>query len=70
MVVLLRSLPIVALALASAQQRGVVTRISLNPNPVSAETPVTATAAGTNPCGAVFVDWGDGTDLPPLNRPA
>jgi hypothetical protein len=62
MLVLLHALPLAALvAVAPAQQRGVVTGIQLNPNPVAAGTLVTATATGTNPCGAVFIDWGDGT---------
>jgi PKD domain len=65
MAVLPRVLPLVVLGatLGATQQRGVLTRISLNPNPVSAGTPVTATATGTNPCGAVFIDWGDGTAI-------
>jgi hypothetical protein len=65
MVVLLRALSFVVLATlaATAQQRGVVTGITLSPNPVGAGTQVTATATGTNPCGAVFIDWGDGTAI-------
>src|SRR5207237_2441656 len=65
MVVLIRALSIVVLGvvLPPAQQRGVVTGISLNPNPVAAGTPVSATATATNPCGAVFIDWGDGTKI-------
>jgi hypothetical protein len=65
MVVLLRALSFVVLATlaAPAQQRGVVTGISLSPNPGGAGTQVTATATGSNPCGAVFIDWGDGTAI-------
>jgi hypothetical protein len=65
MVVLLRVLSVVVLggALLPAQQRGVVTGISVNPNPASAGTAVTATATGTNPCGAVYIDWGDGAAI-------
>ncbi len=62
MLVLIRALPLaVFAAVAPTQQRGVVTGIQLTPHPVAAGTPVTATATGTNPCGAVFIDWGDGT---------
>jgi hypothetical protein len=59
----LRTLAILALATttAAAQPRGVVTAIALEPNPTTVSTTVTATVTGTNPCGAVFIDWGDGT---------
>ena len=65
MAVLFRSLPIALLAAlsASVQPRGVVTGISLKPSSVAVGAPVAATATGTNPCGAVFIDWGDGTAI-------
>jgi hypothetical protein len=65
MAVLFRSLPIVLLAAlpASVQQRGVGTGISLKPSSVAAGALVAATATGTNPYGAVFIDWGDGTAI-------
>jgi len=65
MVVLLRVLPLIVLGafIGPAQQRGTVTNVTLSPSPVDARTPVTATATGTNPCGAVFIDWGDGTAI-------
>jgi len=61
--VVLRGLTIASLALtlAPAQPRGVVSGIALQPNPAAVSAAVTATATGTNPCGAVFIDWGDGT---------
>ena len=62
---LFRLLPIALLAAlpTSVQQRGVVTGISLKPSTVAVGAPVAATATGTNPCGAVFIDWGDGTAI-------
>jgi len=66
MTIVLRPLVFAALsfgAVASAAQRGVVQGVSVKPNPVAAGAPVTVTATGTNPCGAVFVDWGDGTAI-------
>jgi len=65
MVVLSQMLPIVVLGvlIGPAQQRGIVTNVTVTPSPVDAGTPVTATATGANPCGAVFIDWGDGTAI-------
>lgn len=52
------------LALAAhAAQRGVVSTISVSPASTQVGTPVTATVTGTNPCGAVHIDWGDGTAI-------
>jgi PKD repeat protein len=56
------SLTMASLAIAPPiQARGVVSRIALEPTSTTVSSPVTATATGTNPCGAVFIDWGDGT---------
>jgi hypothetical protein len=46
----------------SAQQRGVVSGVSVPKEPAQAGVPVEITIRGTNPCGAVRVDPGDGTE--------
>ena len=43
-----------------AGQRGVVTGLRLSAETVEPGTAVTLTASGTNPCGAVSLDYGDG----------
>jgi hypothetical protein len=48
---------------AQAGQRGVVSTITVSPQSTRAGNPVTATVTGTNPCGAVFIDWADGAAL-------
>jgi hypothetical protein len=50
-------------SLAPGYQRGVVQGVTVKPNPVAAGASAAVTATGTNPCGAVFVDWGDGTAI-------
>ena len=47
----------------AAGQRGVVSALTVSPQTTAAGGDVTATATGTNPCGAVHIDWGDGTAL-------
>lgn len=47
---------------ASAQ--GTITRLTLSPSSADAGARVTATVTGsTDPCGAVHIDWGDGTAI-------
>ena len=46
---------------ADARQRGVVNKLTLAPATARAGTTITATVTGDNPCGAVHIDWGDGT---------
>jgi hypothetical protein len=54
---------VVAIAMLPAQQaRGVVSAVAISPSPVDAGVAVRATVTGTNPCGAVHIDWGDGSD--------
>jgi len=45
-----------------AQQRGVVSGVSVPKAPAQTGVPVEITITGTNPCGAVRVDPGDGTE--------
>lgn len=52
----------VLLVLPSAEQRGVVSGVSVANSPVEAGGPVAITVTGTNPCGAVRLDYGDGTE--------
>jgi hypothetical protein len=75
MFVVLYAVPVVLVATLSlpAQTRGVVTGVELNPSPAAADAAVTATATGTNPCGAVpTVRGGSGKATPsrPLRVPA
>ena len=51
------------IATAATAQRGAIHNIGLSPSPAVVGAPVTATVTGTNPCGAVFIDWGDGTAI-------
>jgi plastocyanin len=44
-------------------QRGAVTTATLSASTVPAGTPVTISVTGRNPCGAVHIDWGDGTAI-------
>jgi hypothetical protein len=46
----------------AAQQRGVVSGVVLPKAPVQAGVPVEITVTGRNPCGAVRIDPGDGTE--------
>ena len=51
-------------ATASAgQPRGVVTGLAVTPAAARTGATISAAVTGTNPCGAVFVDWGDGTAI-------
>jgi len=52
--------PLVA-ANADVVQRGVVNGLSIAPTTAQAGTTISATVSGVNPCGAVLVDWGDGS---------
>jgi hypothetical protein len=45
----------------AVEQRGVVSGVAVTPGAARTGTTITATVTGTNPCGAVFIDWGDGT---------
>jgi hypothetical protein len=51
----------------SGQQRGVVSGVVIPRTPAQAGLPVAITITGTNPCGAVRVNPGDGTD--PVTHP-
>ena len=46
-----------------AAQRGAVTTATVSASTVQAGTPVTVSVTGRNPCGAVHIDWGDGTAI-------
>ena len=48
---------------AGAVQRGVVNAIAVTPRTAQTGATISATVTGVNPCGAVFVDWGDGTAI-------
>lgn len=48
---------------AEAAQRGVVSALAVAPARAETGTTLTATVTGVNPCGAVFIDWGDGTAI-------
>jgi hypothetical protein len=47
----------------AAGQDSTVLGVSAKPNTVRAASPVTATATGKGLCGAVHIDWGDGTAI-------
>ena len=46
----------------AAEQRGVVSGVIVPKTPARAGVPVDITITGTNPCGAVRIDPGDGTE--------
>lgn len=52
----------VLLALPGTAQRGVVERVIVSPDPVLVGAKVSITVRGTNPCGAVNIDYGDGSE--------
>jgi plastocyanin len=52
-----------AVSVSAGQQRGVVTAATVSPSSAQVGTPVTVSVTGKNPCGAVNIDWGDGTAL-------
>jgi hypothetical protein len=58
---ILASTAILTVAMA-AEQRGVVSGVTVPKNPAQAGVPVEITITGTNPCGAVRIDPGDGTE--------
>src|SRR5436190_20062837 len=47
----------------AAASAGTVDRVSANPASAPVGHGITVTVGGTNPCGAAFVDWGDGTAI-------
>ncbi len=53
---------IVLTAVPVAAQRGVVNRVTVSSSTIRAGDTVKITASGTNPCGAVRIDYGDGTE--------
>lgn len=48
---------------AEARQLGAVTGLNVTPTRAHTGATMTATVTGKNPCGAVLVDWGDGTAI-------
>lgn len=52
----------IALTLPAAGQRGVVSGVSVPTGRIETGGPVDITVTGTNPCGAVRLDYGDGTE--------
>jgi hypothetical protein len=53
---------VVLTAVPVAAQRGVVNRVVVSSSTIRAGDTVKITASGTNPCGAVRIDYGDGTE--------
>lgn len=51
---------VILLAAASDVRAGTVTGLTLSPTEAVIGATVSATATGTNPCGAVHINWGDG----------
>jgi len=47
----------------AAAQDSTVLGVAVKPSDVQAGTPVSATASGSGLCGAVHIDWGDGTAI-------
>ena len=50
-------------AAAATAQDSMVVSLSVKPDNAQAGAPVTATAGGSGLCGAVHIDWGDGTAI-------
>jgi hypothetical protein len=50
-------------ASADAQERGAVSVATVSPRTAQVGTPVSVSVGGKNPCGAVHIDWADGTAL-------
>lgn len=48
---------------AHAAQRGVVTAATVSPASAQVGTAISVSVTGKNPCGAVHIDWGDGTAI-------
>jgi hypothetical protein len=55
------TLAVAATGHVDADQRGVVNGLALDRTSAQVGATVSATITGSNPCGAVLVDWGDGT---------
>lgn len=53
---------VVAAALPLAAQRGVIRSVTVSPSSAEAGAAVEITVTGDNPCGAVRLDYGDGTE--------
>ena len=62
-VAVLFSASIASTIAGSTSQESVVTGVSLRPAEAQAGSSVNATAAGSGLCGAVHIDWGDGTAI-------
>lgn len=50
-------------AATGAQQRGVVDGVQPSASAIKATTPLSLRVTGRNPCGAVNINWGDGTAI-------
>jgi hypothetical protein len=48
---------------AAAAAQGTVTGLTMKPGEARTGIAITATATGSSPCGAVHIDWGDGTAI-------
>jgi PKD repeat protein len=48
---------------SAGQPRGVVTAATVSTTSATVGTPISVSVTGKNPCGAVHIDWGDGTAL-------
>ena len=47
----------------AAAQRGAITNLAVTPGAARTGMTISAAVTGLNPCGAVFIDWGDGTAI-------
>lgn len=56
------TLTVLLMVPTAAQQRGIVNGVAVPRSPVQAGLPVEITITGTNPCGAVRIDPGDGSE--------
>jgi hypothetical protein len=54
---------LLAVTASAAQPRGVVTAATVSATTATVGTPISVSVTGKNPCGAVNIDWGDGTAL-------
>ena len=57
------ALLVLAFSSVASGGQGSVQGLTLSHTTVEAGTTVRATATGTSPCGAVHIDWGDGTAI-------
>ena len=53
---------VIAMALPIAAQRGAIRNVSVSPSSAETGVPVQIRVTGDNPCGAVRIDYGDGTE--------